>query len=113
MDFSTSYETCPTCGAAFPKAAYVGHERAFSEAGYRPLGLNQDDPPFEIPAQGLGLFTCRKDAWLGFNPAFRGFGGEEGYIHTKYRQAGHRCLNLPFLGWMHRFGRVGGPTYPL
>jgi hypothetical protein len=113
MDVPISYQKCPTCGNAFPTAAYAGHERTFSEAGYKPLGLNPNDPPFEIPAQGLGLFTCRKDAWLGFNPSFRGFGGEEGYIHIKHRQAGRKCLNLPFLGWMHRFGRVGGPTYPL
>lgn len=64
--------------------------------------------PFDIPMQGLGLFSCRKTAWLGFNPKFRGFGGEEGYIHEKFRQAGHRCLCLPWLGWVHRFGRVHG-----
>jgi glycosyltransferase involved in cell wall biosynthesis len=69
--------------------------------------------PFEIPAQGLGLFTCRKDAWLGFNPNFRGFGGEEWYIHEKFRRAGHKCLCLPWLGWVHRFGRPGGAKYPL
>lgn len=113
MNFPTVYQQCPKCGTAFPATEYAGHEQAFSQTGYRPLGMNPNDPPFEIPAQGLGLFTCRKDAWLGFNPAFRGFGGEEGYIHVKYRKTGRRCLNLPFLGWMHRFGRVGGPTYPL
>lgn len=69
--------------------------------------------PFEIPAQGLGCFTCRKDSWLGFNPNFRGFGGEEGYIHEKYRKAGKKTLCLPFLRWMHRFGRPGGVKYPL
>ena len=61
------------------------------------------NPPFEIPAQGLGLFSCRRDVWLGFNPHFREFGGEEWYIHEKYRQAGARCLCLPFLRWQHRF----------
>ncbi|MGE0751684.1 MAG: methyltransferase domain-containing protein [Variibacter sp.] len=74
-----------------------------------------DDPdaePFEIPMQGTGLFACRKEAWLGFNPAFRGFGGEEGYIHEKFRQAGARTLCLPFLRWMHRFNRPMGATYP-
>ena len=44
---------------------------------------------------------------------FRGFGGEEGYIHEKYRQAGHRTLCLPFLRWVHRFGRPNGVKYPL
>lgn len=76
-------------------------------------GVNPYAPPFEIFAQGLGLFTCRRSAWLGFNREFRGFGGEECYIHTKYRQAGRKCLCLPFLRWAHRFGRPGGVKYPL
>ncbi|HEY0757281.1 MAG TPA: glycosyltransferase family A protein [Ktedonobacteraceae bacterium] len=67
--------------------------------------------PFEIPMQGLGMFSCLKRAWLGFNPAFRGFGGEEGYIHEKFRQAGRRCLCLPWLRWMHRFSRPSGVKY--
>ena len=29
-------------------------------------GTDPNAKPFEIPAQGLGLFTCRKDSWLGF-----------------------------------------------
>lgn len=75
-----------------------------------------DDPlsePFDIPMQGLGLFSCRKDVWPGFNPRFRGFGGEEGYIHEKFRQAGGRALCLPFLRWLHRFGRPIGVPYPV
>jgi hypothetical protein len=63
--------------------------------------------------QGLGVFSCRKRAWPGFHPGFRGFGGEEGYIHEKFRQAGRRCLCLPSLRWMHRFGRPSGAKYPL
>jgi glycosyltransferase involved in cell wall biosynthesis len=75
-----------------------------------------EDPesePFEIPMQGLGLFSCRKDAWPGFNPHFRGFGGEEGYIHEKFRQLGRRCLCLPWLRWGHRFKRPEGVPYRL
>ena len=68
---------------------------------------------FEIPAMGLGLFGCRKEAWLGFNPNFRGFGGEEWYIHEKYRKHGHKCWCLPWLRWGHRFGRVSGIGYTL
>jgi hypothetical protein len=45
-----------------------------------PQGADEGNTPFEIPMQGMGLFSCRKDAWLGFNPRFVGFGGEEGYI---------------------------------
>lgn len=74
---------------------------------------NPEAEPFEIPAQGLGCFSCRKDSWLGFNPLFRGFGGEEGYIHEKYRKAGKKTLCLPFLRWIHRFGRPDGVKYPL
>lgn len=69
--------------------------------------------PFEIPAQGLGLFACRKKAWLGFNPALRGFGGEEVCLHEKFIQAGRRTLCLPFLRWLHRFGRPNGVKYRL
>lgn len=76
-------------------------------------GDNKEDEPFAIPMQGLGLFTCRKDVWPGFNPRFRGFGGEEGYIHEKFRQAGGQTLCLPFLRWLHRFARPRGVPYPI
>jgi hypothetical protein len=66
---------------------------------------------FEIDMQGLGVFACRRDAWPGFNSRFRGFGGEEGYIHEKVRQQGGRVLCLPALGWAHRFSRPHGPPY--
>jgi hypothetical protein len=76
-------------------------------------GLDRDGEPFDIPMQGLGVFSCRAGAWPGFHPGFRGFGGEEGYLHEKFRQAGQRCLCLPWLRWMHRFGRPHGVPYPL
>lgn len=75
-------------------------------------GIDPSSDPFEIPAQGMGLFSCRKDSWLGFNKEFRGFGGEEGYIHEKYRKHGKKTLCLPFLRWNHRFTRPNGTTYP-
>jgi len=68
--------------------------------------------PFEIPMMGLGVFSCRKDAWLGFNPNFRGFGAEEGYIHQKFRKAGNKCICLPDIKWNHRFDRPLGVPYP-
>jgi len=67
--------------------------------------------PFEIPMQGMGLFACKKAAWPGFNPRFRGFGGEEWYIHEKFRQAGRRCICMPWLKWLHRFERPSGVPY--
>lgn len=81
-----------------------------------PTSTEYSDDPFEIFACGLGVFTCSKAAWKevgGFNPKFRGFGGEEGYIHTKFRQHGHKCLCLPWFRWAHRFGRPTGVKYPL
>lgn len=75
------------------------------------LADSPDNAPFEIPMQGMGLFACRRAAWPRFNDAFRGFGGEEGYIHEKFRQAGGRTLCLPFLRWVHRFNRPMGIPY--
>lgn len=79
--------------------------------GTNPQGGEFDNPPFEIPMQGLGLFACVRSQWPGFNLKFRGFGGEEGYIHEKFRQRGGKVLCLPFLRWTHRFDRPNAPTY--
>lgn len=79
---------------------------------WRTSAVALDAAPYEIPMHGMGLFACRKDAWLGFNPAFSGFGGEEGYIHNKYRQAGKSILCLPFLRWNHYFRPASAP-YPV
>jgi glycosyltransferase involved in cell wall biosynthesis len=78
-----------------------------------PRGQDPEGEPFEIPMQGLGAFSCRKGAWPGFNPMFRGFGGEEGYIHEKFRRAGGRCLCLPWFRWTHRFSRPADIEYSL
>ena len=83
----------------------------FGVWGSDPRARNVDGEPFEIPLQGMGLFACRKAAWPGFNRKFRGFGGEEGYIHEKFRQNGGRILCLPFLNWSHRFERPNGVKY--
>jgi len=91
----------------------VWREEFFGTWATDPRGLDPDGEPFEIPMQGLGAFACRRNAWLGFNPRFRGFGGEEGYIHEKFRQAGRRTLCAPWLRWMHRFSRPGGVPYRL
>lgn len=96
-----------------PDLAYPGSVQELTARGYKLAAGSLHDEPFEIPAQGLGLFTCRKDAWLGFNPHFRAFGGEEGYIHEKYRKAGHKTVCLPFLVWNHRFARPAGVKYTL
>jgi len=86
-------------------------EGMYGTWGNDPRGVEVDADAFDIPMQGLGLFACAKDAWPGFNPRFSGFGGEEGYIHEKIRQAGGRTLCLPFLRWLHRFNRPMGTRY--
>lgn len=79
----------------------------------------ESGPPFEIPMMGLGLWMMRQDAWPGFHPLFRGFGGEEGYIHEVVRRRVGRALCLPALRWRHKFRDVSGwdknphPPYPL
>jgi hypothetical protein len=70
-------------------------------------------PPFEITMQGLGVFGCRRSVWPGFNPRLKGFGCEEGYIREKFRRLGGRTLCLPFLRWVHRFGRPLGSRYEI
>jgi len=92
---------------------WPGHEQELLKRGFVRLGAADTDPPFEIPGQGLGLFSCTKDAWPGFNPHARGFGGEELYIHEKFRRQGGKAMCLPFLKWLHRFGRPAGVRYPL
>lgn len=73
----------------------------------------QKGKPFEIPMQGLGVFSCETKNWAGFNKKFRGFGGEEGYIHEKFRQLGGKAICLPEFKWLHRFNRPNGVKYPL
>lgn len=67
---------------------------------------------FEIPGHGMGLFACRKDAWLGFPEKSSGFGGEEYVIHNKFRNAGKNVWCLTDLQWLHRFKRPSGAPYP-
>lgn len=69
--------------------------------------------PFEIPMMGLGVFSCETKNWLGFNENFKGFGGEEGYIHEKFRRAGGKTICIPSFKWTHRFTRPNGVKYPL
>jgi len=91
-----------------PEMPYAGHQRKLRALGYHDLAAGEE--PFEIPGQGLGLFCAKRESWLGFNPHARAFGGEEMYIHQKYRDHGRRAICLPQLGWIHRFGDVLGRT---
>lgn len=73
-----------------------------------PRGLSPDDEPFEIWQQGMGLFAMRREAWPGFHPDFRGFGGCETYVMETVRRNGGKVVCLPWLRWNHRFPRVEG-----
>lgn len=109
-------------GPLYTEANYViatGMEPNFRGGNFGTWTENDkrcDDPaadPFEIAMHGMGMFTCRRDAWPRFPIGMRGFGGEEGTIHEKFRLTGRKCWNLPFLGWTHRFPRPGGVPYKL
>lgn len=113
-------ELCPKCN----KKGFYFHNvtnKQNLERGFIPMNrdmLLEEKEPFEIPAMGLGLFSCRKDSWLKFNPRMTDFGGEEWYIHLKYKQKGNKVLCLPGLLWNHEFRSKSGlklkgtPIYP-
>jgi hypothetical protein len=42
-----------------------------------PRRIDPEASGFDIPMHGLGLFACRRTAWPGFHPGFRGFGGRK------------------------------------
>ena len=106
--------SCGVCNQPLPDLQFNGSQQALTKLGYYRLGISDDDEQFEIPGNGLGLFTCRRDAWLGFNEHFRQFGGEELYIHTKYKFYGRTTYCLPFLKWVHKFRPTDErPPYPM
>jgi len=74
-------------------------------------GRDPTAPAFDIPHSGGGCFAMRREHWVGFNPEFRGFGGEEGYLACKARKAGGKVVCLPSLRWLHRFNRPDGIPY--
>ena len=76
-------------------------------------GIYKNQKPFEIKMQGMGLLSCRKEAWPHISQLFSGFGAEEGYIQGKFKQKGAKTLCLPFLRWYHRFYRPEGVAFTL
>ena len=68
---------------------------------------------YEIAMHGMGMFVCRTTAWPRFTSGTNGFGSEEGVLHEKFRLLGRKCYCLPFLRWVHRFGRPDGVKYPI
>lgn len=102
---------CDACHKPIPDYSWPQHELQYLKKGFAPAGINPG-PAFEIPGQGLGFFSCRREAWLGFNQHARAFGAEELCIHEKYRKAGHKSVCVPGIIWNHRFYREGGAKYP-
>lgn len=95
---------CGDCGRALPEIKKQKNcSLTLREMSYHALGTDKRHAPFEIPAMGMGFFTCWKDAWPGFNPNFVGFGGEELYIHHKLAANGGKCICLPEFQWDHEF----------
>lgn len=114
LESQQKLDKCVSCGREFPKnVAWSGHEAVLGKDGYSKVGFQDYEAPLEIFSQGLGLFFTRKNAWLKFNEHCNGFGGEECYIHEKYRKNGKKCFLLPYLRWLHRFGRPDGVPYVL
>ena len=105
-------DRCPDCYTILPKIDGYRHKEILKKE-WKYTACDDQPEPFEIFAQGLGLFFVRKESWLGFNKHSMGFGGEECYIHTKYRQNGRRAICLPFLKWLHKFPRPNGVSYTL
>ncbi len=69
--------------------------------------------PFEIMMLGLGAWSCETKNFPKISKYFRGFGGEEGYIHEKFRRNGGKAICIPDFQWLHRFGRPDGVSYTL
>lgn len=105
---------CDHCYTNLPQNInFVRHESVLEKIGFSKSAFNAEEKEFEIFAQGLGLFFTSRSGWLRFNEHCKGFGGEECYIHEKYRKAGRKALCLPFLKWLHRFARPDGVKYEL
>lgn len=104
-------EKCPNCEYVFPSNKESLNKK-LSANELSMAAVDKEEKPFEIFAQGTGCFFVRKAAWLGYNEYALGFGGEEGYIHEKYRINGNKSYCLPFLKWLHRFNRVEDVKYP-
>lgn len=104
---------CPECSYDFSKLDEENYYKSLTGDHHSLAVSTFKEEPFEIFGQGTGCFFVRKEAWLGYNEYARGFGGEECYIHEKFRQKGFKTLCLPFLAWMHKFHRAETPGYPL
>ncbi len=72
-------------------------------------GRNINGKPFDVPNIACWAMLCRKDAWPGFHPLARSFGGEEGTLAISARKRGLKVQCLPLLRAAHRFDGPGKP----
>lgn len=54
---------------------------------------------FAIPMQESGVFSCKRRAWPGMPPLWRGYGGEAGFLQDRFRRDGAQIVCLPGLQW--------------
>lgn len=72
--------------------------------------------PFDIWAAGCWLMLFNRQAWEtvgGFHPLCLGFGGEEVFIHERWRRSGRKVQCLPWLRASHRFGNPAREPMPI
>lgn len=69
-------------------------------------GIESSLVPFEVPAAAGWSFMCRTDAWLGYHPLMKGFGGEETFLQKLWQQNDRKTFCLPCFRGVHRFGRT-------
>lgn len=101
-----SLETAERLGLPYP-LPWSCHEKRLMD-----LGCTFPADNFPIPGHGMGLFACRKDAWLPFHEDCRGFGGEEMTTGYRFRKAGRRNWCVRQAKWWHHFDRMYGGTTP-
>ena len=99
------------CGVSFGSPVIWGSYRLTLETNFwgdwhYPVRDNAQ-LPYPIAATGNWAFLTRLQDWKdygGFNPAFRGYGGDEIYLQLKYWRSGGQVLLDPLLRGSHWSG---------
>lgn len=87
-----------------------GTDRSFGVWETDQRGTDPKAEPFDIPAQGLGAFACRREAWQFAPTQLSGYSCDEWPISEKFRRNGKRVLCLPFFRWWHWFRDQSRPA---
>ena len=103
---------CPITGVSLPpRLPMAGHEKILERAGFVPWGEKKGEV-IDIPGHGMGLFCCRRDAWLPFPAECLGFGGEEMSSAELFRKNGRRVVCHSDIPWWHRWFRLNTTYNP-